>query len=216
MIKPEKVQRKMQNARASTGAIVDATPQVQFATKEENVRGNIPTTVNFDDAVQVPEIQAAMDLPQAVPQVKGYQNEAPLVQSFCAQIDKYIVENPINTSDSPRRIIEKQRILLNTLKSIVMMESEKDFGYCLNYALTKFYEHRNGSFSPAMVSRMITQLGLSDKQMNNARYFLDFMTVFCDKRGRSSLMQRYNVGRACDFAGPYKERLINYVSYLAG
>lgn len=205
---PDKIQRQLNAQNKSTGEMVDFAQIPQ----EPVLMANEPA----EQTVATPEITPVMDTAPASPAVRSYHNRVPLVQSFCAQIDKYAAENPRNTSDGPKRIIEKQRILVNTLKSIVMMQDESDFGFCLNYVLEKFHEYRDDAFSPVMVSRMINQLGLSPMQTDNTRYFLDFLTVFSDPRGRNDLMRRYNVGRACDFAGPYKERLINYISYLAG
>ncbi|CAM8750704.1 hypothetical protein CENTIMANUS_00093 [Klebsiella phage vB_KpM_Centimanus] len=209
---------KFDNIQKQSQALSDAADAITEAnTSGSNDNTPVSTTVASDSAVGGSASVSTVSTASQKSAVDAYAGQSDTVKLIVAHLETYVLNMAPEKVQTDTSLKENQTILYRTLEQLVNLSDVNDFAICMKrlFALVRKYE--DAAFAPNMRFRRLSLLAKGDKQLDKYINFVDMICAFAVPAVRKSIIQRYNLVRAAEFAKPeYRERLIEFVRAISG
>lgn len=207
----DKIQKKSQELSDAADAVAET------AASGENDNSPVAATVATESAVGGSVKVSTVSETAAKTSADVYAGESDAVKLIIAHLEDYVLKMAPEKAQTESSLKENQSVLYRTLEQLVNLDNVADFAVCMKrlFALVRKYE--DGAFAPNMRFRRLSLLAKGDKQLDKYIAFVDMVCAFATPAVRKTIIQRYNLARAAEFAKPeYRERLIEFVKAISG
>lgn len=207
----DKIQKKSQELSDAADAVAETTAS------GENDNAPVAATVATESAVGGSVKVSTVSETAAKTSADVYAGESDAVKLIIAHLEDYVLKMAPEKAQTESSLKENQSVLYRTLEQLVNLDNVADFAVCMKrlFALVRKYE--DGAFAPNMRFRRLSLLAKGDKQLDKYIAFVDMVCAFATPAVRKTIIQRYNLARAAEFAKPdYRERLIEFVKAISG
>lgn len=207
----DKIQKKSQELSDAADAVAET------AASGENDNAPVAATVATESAVGGSVKVSTVSETATKTSADVYAGESDAVKLIIAHLEDYVLKMAPEKAQTESSLKENQSVLYRTLEQLVNLDNVADFAVCMKrlFALVRKYE--DGAFAPNMRFRRLSLLAKGDKQLDKYIAFVDMVCAFATPAVRKTIIQRYNLARAAEFAKPdYRERLIEFVKAISG
>lgn len=207
----DKIQKKSQELSDAADAVAET------AASGENDNAPVAATVATESAVGGSVKVSTVSETAAKTSADVYAGESDAVKLIIAHLEDYVLKMAPEKAQTESSLKENQSVLYRTLEQLVNLDNVADFAVCMKrlFALVRKYE--DGAFAPNMRFRRLSLLAKGDKQLDKYIAFVDMVCAFATPAVRKTIIQRYNLARAAEFAkSEYRERLIEFVKAISG
>lgn len=207
----DKIQQQSQKLSDAADAITEANksgtndnaPVSASAATESAVGGSVKTSTVSEKSTQTP--------------VSAYDGQSDTVKLIIAHLEEYVLKMAPGIVQNDNTLKEYQSMLYRTLEQLVNLPNMADFAICMKRLLQLVNKNEEGAFAPNMRFRRVSLLAKGDKQLDKYIAFVDMICAFAVPAVRKTIIQRYNLQRAAEFAKPeYRERLIELIRTISG